>query len=193
VGDKLADFIYIFFATAYLKRHPENLLRKHCRLFLVGMGTIAGSVIVYKAVLAQRFGDANLIRILTRLRGRTLLLFLTAMCLFYCFETMKPIYSRVINTIGSTTFGIYLLHENMLVRGEESGQAWLWNTILHIDEHFLNDKAFVPYYFGCVIGIFVLCILIDLIRQNTIERCYRSSRFLEKLGKWFDDHYGRII
>ena len=192
VGGALADFCYIFLVTAYLKRKPDNWFRRHCAHFWIGMAVIVICFIGVKLVISPKLGDGILLK-LFMLRGRTLLLFLVAIELFYCFERMKPIYSKVINLIGSTMFGVYLIHENYLLRGEENGNALIWNDLLHIDHLYQKDSLFILRYVGIVLTVFMVCILLELLRQNLIERLYRSNRLVARLGERFDHFYSNKI
>ena len=54
---------------------------------------------------------------------------------------------------------------------------------------FLHDKLFIVKYLLIVVLVFTGCILIELLRQNLIERWYRSSRLLEQLGSKIDQFY----
>lgn len=136
VGDTLADFSYIFMMTAYLKRDPENWFKKHHRMLLTIPLLISASLIFYKLLAQRYFGEALLMRMFSMLRGRTFLLFLACVGIFYAFEGMRPIHSKTINTLGSTMFGVYLIHENILLRGEANGQSLLWNELIPIDQFF---------------------------------------------------------
>ena len=186
VGGAWADFCYIFMVTAYLKRTPDNWFRRNCWQFLIGMAGITVCLIGCKMLFS---GSGLLEHLLSALRGRTLPMFLVTIELFYCFEQMKPICSKAVNLIGSTMFGVYLIHENYLFRGEENGKALVWNEWLHIDQLFRNDPLFIGKYLLIVAGAFVICVLIELLRQNLIERWYRSSRLIERAGNRIDQFY----
>ena len=136
VGDTLADFSYIFMVTAYLKRNPDNWFKRHHRILLAIPPLISVSLILYKLFAERYFGEALLMRMFSMLRGRTFLLFLGCVGIFYAFESMKPIYSKAINTLGSTMFGVYLIHENILLRGEANGESLLWNELVQIPKIF---------------------------------------------------------
>ena len=192
-GSTWADFCCIFLVTAYLKRTPDNWLRKNRRLFPLGLLIITGTLIMYKLLFEPKLGTDLMYTLFKALRGRTLLLLLTAFGLFYCVEAMKPFFLKWVNTLGSAMFGVYLLHENYLIRGEENGSSFLWNTVLRIDEKYLSSSTFLLQYIGIVLVVFASCIVIELLRQNLVERWYRSGKLITKLGNWFDTVYGKIL
>lgn len=195
VGDSLADFSYIFMITAYMKRNPQNWFRRHHRALLTILPLITGTLILYKLFAERYLGEGILLGMFTMLRGRTFLLFLACVGLFYTFEGMKPIYSSRINLIGSTMFGVYLIHENVLLRGETNGSSLLWNQLVPIGQWFSNrgGGVFTIYYVLSVLFVFVICILIKLLHRCTIEKCYKASPSLICLGNKLDLFYGKII
>lgn len=142
VGDSLADFSYIFIMAAYMKRNPQNWFKKHHRALLVIPPFITIALILYKLFAEQYLGEGLLLKMFTMLRGRTFLLFLACVGIFYTFENMKSIYSNRINAIGGTMFGVYLIHENILLRGEANGQALLWNQLVPISKFFAGGGYF---------------------------------------------------
>ena len=67
-------------------------------------------------------------------------------------------------------FGVYLLHDNSLIRN------FLWNKLLNIKVHY-NEFGFIAYALGTSLLILIICILFDLCRI-TIEN-YISERYLQ--------------
>lgn len=65
--------------------------------------------------------------------------------------------SKVINTIATTTFGIYLIHDNQYMR------PYLWKVICRNQEYYTTSN-FIPHSIVCILGIFVICSIIEGIR-----------------------------
>lgn len=195
VGDSLADFAYIFMMTAYMKRNPRNWFKRHRRTLLTIPFLIIAILILYKLFIEQYLGEGVLLRIFTMLRGRTLLLFLACFGVFYTFENMKSFYSKRINFIGSTMFGVYLIHENILLRGETNGASFLWNKLIPIGQWFsdLGGAMFAVHYIVSVFAVFVICILIKLLHKFTIEKIYKTNQHLIRIGEKLDHFYGKIL
>ena len=85
--------------------------------------------------------------------------------LFLGFLKLKPFYNKWINLIASAVFGIYLIHDNTLVR------PYLWSNLFHIQRYYEQD-GFALISFKIVILIFVFCVVIDLLRQRTVEKIW---------------------
>ena len=87
-----------------------------------------------------------------------------AVSLFNVFKNIKkPINSKFINVVASATLGVYLIHDNNYVRG------WLWQTLLKCPD--MAGEWFFPLFaIGAMVGVYVVCTLIDLVRIDAIER-----------------------
>lgn len=77
-------------------------------------------------------------------------------------------YNKFINNIAATTFGIYLIHDNNFVRN------FLWDDLLHM-KRLSFQPAYIVFYvlLVCVI-IFVICSLLEFIRQSLFSNLENS-------------------
>ena len=73
--------------------------------------------------------------------------------IFYIFKDLK-IKSPFINWISSSMFGVYLIHDNNLIR------PWLWHISLKMDIC-MNSPYFFIWSIVVSLSIFALCIIID--------------------------------
>lgn len=82
--------------------------------------------------------------------------------IFGFFQSFSIKNNRLINTIASTTFGIYLIHDNPYMRN------FLWITVfknnIYYFSHYLLIHALVS-----IILVFAICTLIDLCRQRFFQ------------------------
>ena len=90
----------------------------------------------------------------------TLLISLT---LFMGFVTLKIDYHKWINTLASATFGVYLIHDNNIVR------PFLWIDVFQ-NFKYQNSLFLIPYSILVVIFVYMICTFIDLIRQRIFEK-----------------------
>lgn len=87
--------------------------------------------------------------------------FVAALCLFMFFKEIKikSIFEKLVIKISSATFGVYLIHEHFLVRN------CLYTDILKVKEFARNDyKGLIMI--GSILGVFIVCTIVDLIRQK---------------------------
>lgn len=95
----------------------------------------------------------------------TVSVLLISLTLFMTFVKLKINYNKWINVVASSTFGIYLIHDNAIIR------KLLWIDLFK-NASYQNSILLIPYSIGVVILVFIVCSIIDLIRQQTIEKLY---------------------
>lgn len=83
----------------------------------------------------------------------------SAVFLFLAFTQIKIKLNMFINTVASSTFGIYLIHDHPRVR------EYIWTDLFKINT--VRGVFIIPYTLFVVITVFTVCSIIDLIRQNT--------------------------
>ena len=93
-----------------------------------------------------------------------------AVFLFCTFKSMNIKSNRIINTLGSCTFGIYLIHNNRTFK------HYMWFNIFHSQEHIYSE--YLPLYLiACVLILFFAAALIELLRKHLfilIKRTYNK-------------------
>lgn len=73
-------------------------------------------------------------------------------------------YSKSVNAISAASFGVLLIHANSDVM-----RQWLWKDVLNNVEVYGTDVMII-HAFLAVIGIYVICTVIDMLRIKFIER-----------------------
>lgn len=98
-----------------------------------------------------------------------------AIGMFLIFLNKKEFSNKYINFIASLSFGVYLIHDNFLMR------PILWNNIFHVHTLLkLNPVVFVIAAFLITSVIYVVCSLIDMVRLLFISKIFNGS-ILNKL------------
>lgn len=100
------------------------------------------------------------------------LVVLASISLFIFFLTFN-FKNKIINIVAKTTFGIYLLHDNYIIRNV------LWNLLITNEK--INAMPVILYSFILIISIFVIGMIIDLIRLLFIE-----NKYMELINKIID-------
>lgn len=104
-----------------------------------------------------------------------ILALLTSVTTFMWFKNMKINYSKWINTIASSMFGVLLIHAN-----SNTMRQWLWKDTLQNANHY-GDEHYILYAILCVLIVFITCMIIDLIRIHTIEKY--TFKLIDKILK----------
>lgn len=94
--------------------------------------------------------------------------------IFLIFKNINIGEKKIINRIASCTFGVYLIHQQILIKN------FIWQDIFRVSE-IINSKLGVLKEFGIVLLVFGICCIIDLIRQLTIEKYF--LKLIEKIIK----------
>lgn len=111
---------------------------------------------------------------------QSILTFFSALSLFMVFEKWNMGYNKWINIIASATFGVYLIHDNNIMR------PFLWLVVFK-NAQYQNSLVLIPYSIIVVAIIYIVCTLIDLIRQKTFEKVYMYfvNKYMDSIVKPF--------
>ncbi len=87
---------------------------------------------------------------------------LLSACLLMLFRNLNIGHITWINSVAATTLGIYLIHDNDIVR------PWLWRQFLHVNTHL--ESALFPFWSVVVIlGVFIACSGIERLRRLVVD------------------------
>ena len=93
--------------------------------------------------------------------------FLCAVLIFCVFKDFSVPCNKRVNTVASATFGVYLLHENLLIN------KWLWHIVFRMD-NWLSSPWLLAYMILCASIVFAICDCIELLRQR-LQKIGRAS------------------
>lgn len=168
---QLGWFVLLYLTAAFLRLYPdEKWLERFGKLryFFVCYGFVLLTVLILDlfeylipefSVDMEYFGGQN--KITT---------YLCALTLFMAFENMKIKGSRFINELASTTFGIYLLHDNTFI------SRVLWTEWLNTDA-LVKSPWLLVHLLAAAGCVFCVCAVIDYGRKRLLEIPF-LSRFL---------------
>lgn len=89
---------------------------------------------------------------------------ITSVSLFMFFKNLRIGYSRIINIIGASTFGVFLIHTS----GDEM-RHWLWYDFIDVVGHY-DAPSYALYAIGSILAIFLTCSIIDICRIYVLEK-----------------------
>ncbi len=157
------SFVVFYSMGAYIKLYGSRITKKMgIALSCIGVtGAVAGDILV--DVLAMT--DPTYMKQIFYFTKNDYGLFqlLLGVGLFIVFLKVKITYRPWINTIASTTFGIYLLHDNKLFLHH------MWDNVFGTYQYY--DSTFLPLYAICIVAIiFVIGMIVDYGRLAFIEK-----------------------
>lgn len=169
-------FIYLYLIAAYLKLYPNSLTKNVYINLLVAALIFVG--IYFSIEIPTNYANINPeIYNLNEamLQGNSLFTVLASIAIFNVFLNIDIGKIKIINRIAASTFAVYLIHDNSLIR--EVLWGYLDNSKIH------NADAMLLYGVKAMIVVFIICILIDISRRIV----------LGWLFKWLETKIGNLI
>ena len=171
-------YVAIYFTGAYVRLYPSSWMSRNricvplLSLFLCG--TISG-VWIYSWNMSHSCGLP--LKIVSTFFGIAESCSLTAWVLgllfFLVFKNLKMPYIPFINAVASTTFGVLLIHT-----AGDSMRQLIWGSVVDVIGHYQDiDCCYELYMVVAVVGVFVLCSVLDYVRIVLFERPF---------FRWFD-------
>ena len=93
-----------------------------------------------------------------------LLAVILSVSLFMYFKDLHIPYSKVINRIAQSCFGVLLIHAN-----SNAMRQWLWKDTLDVTGHYYTN-TFILHSILSVLAIYFVCTLIDQLRILLLEK-----------------------
>jgi len=164
-------FGVIYLIASYIRLYPINIFNKKQLWLFV---TIVSIVISVVSVIVMAFllkGDAPFYFVAD---CNKILAVIVAVSSFLYFKNLNIKHSKLINTIGGATFGVFLIHAN-----SSTMRNWLWKDLVDVVGNYnLPLLQLILYSICAVIGVFCTCACIDILRKRFIEI---------PIMNWFDD------
>lgn len=203
LSTSLTWFMFLYFIAAYKRLYNENYKDdkaiRHGALAVLGIIALWSSSVLIN--LAGVYSGREGILLYSRhfMSMESVIVLAVSYELFMAFLCRKRFYSNTINIIASGAFGVYLIHNNSYLR------IILWRNIVRYADRD-NPVYLVLYSLLCVILIYVICTLIDLARQYTVEKLWvkftdrygergwsKIKAIFHKIYDFFMSKYGRFI
>ena len=178
-GNNLTWFTFLYLLAGYIRIYSAGENWKCSTDFWIVFVTV---VITFLTVICL---DAVAIRIpavngyTTYFYGKDRILILViSVFLLLGFLKLDVGSNRIINLLASTTFGVYLIHENRYFRD------LLWNTVTR--KASIGDKDWLlPYSLAVIILVFSACSLLEYFRFYGLENRYMKA--VKRLSQKIED------
>lgn len=151
------------YIRVYIPNGKEKANNKHEVLLIITGGVFAIFSVVGQCIMIERgwhvgwqykwVADCNAI-----------VGVIASVLMFMGFKGLRIKYSPWVNGIATSTFAVLLIHAN-----SDTMRRWLWQDVCqNID--WVNSPYMPLHAIGCVLAIFVACIIIDKIRIYAFEK-----------------------
>lgn len=171
-------FMAVYFMAAYIRLYPPvwtESLRASGRLCFCSVALAFASVLFMMfAASVLHTGSAYMFVSDANRLGAVLV----SVTVFSLFKNLKIPYSKRINAVASTTFGVFLIHAN-----SDAWRQFMWRDLLHVDTSFVLPLSMLMVRSTVIIvGVFIVCSMLDMVRIRLIEQAVFSH--FEKIEHW---------
>ncbi len=170
-------FGVLFFIGSYLQRYPQKRFENTRFWGLLTLVSVAAAVcsVLIMNWLKAKLGHSGLPYWFVQ-DSHKILAVATAVTSFMFFKNLKMRNSKFINSVAASTFGVLLIHAQ-----SDTMRQWLWKDTLNNVGAYDTEFTYL-HAVASVIGVFVICVLIDQLRIRFFERPVldRLRRY-----KWF--------
>ncbi len=183
--NQLMEFIFYYSIGAYLKKYSDNIFKyKNINTIVL----ITSIILLILSVISM-----DLLGLKISILGEKSIYFfaryspliiLIAISIFNAFNKINMENNKFINSISSCVFGVYLIHDNKCIRNV------LWTKILRVPDY-VNSNLLILHIIVSVLLVFIVCIIIEFVRKNTIEKV--TDKLIDKTCKYVENAYNKIF
>lgn len=177
-------FITLYLIGAYIKRYPNkyfNDKRISLCMILISYLLIVLSIVIldFFALLYPVVEGKEMYYVWMN----SIFVLVNSVSLFLFFKELDIKCNKCINSIASTMFGVYIMHDNVFMR------RFIWRKVVcgfaYQDSAFLIVNAFIG-----LLGVLIVGIVIDFIRQIFIEKY--QMKLLDFSCEFFKKKFSRL-
>lgn len=193
-GFSLYQFVFMYFLGAYLNIYPieksrlfKGLNKEKVKIMLISLFCTLVVFNVSLLFLGKHLATFNS-NIFNEISGYLIncfrcycnpIVIIQTICYFLFFRSLD-IKSKLINKIGKFTFGVYLIHDNEILR--QLLYKWMKIDIGTM----IYSKRILIKIFVCAIIIYFICTIIEAIRYN-LFRFISKLKVSKKISNKFDN------
>ncbi len=157
-------FIVLYLISSYIRLYPKKFFenQKLWKIMMLITITLSCLSVIGCTFLGEKVG--KFLPFYFIIDSNQPLATITAFSAFMCFKNLNIKTSHFINTVSSTTFGILLIHAN-----SDAMRQWLWYDLLK-NVYAFSRPWFLAHMICSILGIFIICAAIDLIRIHLLEK-----------------------
>ena len=173
----LTYFVYMYIFMYYYKKYLVNKIKLKRLLLIIGVLGYLCLVVVklfcdntdysfgikISSVIAQFLSDY-----------KSLPNFVISICIFTYFIKIDIGCSKLINYVAASTLGVYIIHQ------VPAFHDVMWFKIFDANS-WMNSQHYIINYLGVVIIVYILSIIVDKLRQKTIEPLWMNSRIVFRI------------
>ncbi|MGN0982037.1 MAG: acyltransferase [Candidatus Limivicinus sp.] len=164
----IARLLILYLTAGYIRLYGTGSPTGFRRHLMAALTLAAGAVlwVVLANLLGQKLNNSYLLEHSTVPAHNALFVYLMALALFLVFSKATPRYSKWINQIAKLTFGVYLFHENQLLRS-------IWQSIFKTAQ-FVDSPWLLLHALCAISTVYLAGSLVEYLRQKTVGRLWEG-------------------
>lgn len=182
----LPFFIFLFLIGAYIRQYNPFVKKNMLRMTLI-FATIPFIFAMAKYLIPACVNQMP-VKMSCELYAYNSITFFTATSLFIYIKNLKftdNVIVRSLTNMAPYMFGIYLIHDNGIIRD------LLWNQLVDFNT-IKGTIYYIPFVLGYSITIFSICIIVDFIRVR-IFQLLKVDMFVHKVNDAIAKGINRIL
>lgn len=160
------NFLCIYSLAGYVRLYPEDFRKRNYILYGLAFIGINFLYAIATNVVPKLLIVTNSIGYFFGMMGPFTVLAVLSLLLF--FKSLNIPHNKLINVIASATFGVYLIHDNRLVR------QFLWHE-LFCNASFQDSPYLIPYSLAVIMAVYISCTLFELLRSRIFRALSRGK------------------
>ena len=176
-GYSLVWFVFLYLLASYLRKYELRFSQRWLLPIFFGACLMPfGMKIVQQALLGKELFDWY--------RYTSSPVLIGSIALFMFFIQFAPRQNRLWATLGSTTFGVFLIHTQYLMRDTLLWKQW----VQPLKHYYMESGTFLLHLLLSVLLIFIGCSVIDWVREKLFSLIAAWCRPLtDKLSSRFQN------
>ncbi len=177
LGSNLLWFIFLYFLGGYIRLYfHKDLTKANLYIVLNLLLFLDLLVLLFLDLLSYYFSFLGGKETAVFSSNQGIFPLFIALFLFLIIKNLNFKYNEFVNKIASTTFSVYLIHEHPLIRN------LLWEEVMIVVNKD-SSLSIIILGLGFSVVIFVLCSLIDLLKQTLFKKVLQVQKLVRKDGK----------
>ena len=169
-GNSVWSFAYLFMIAGFIKHHLKDI--PTARLIQAVALLV---LLIFSCEIIGGYHEGIIHRYWLNYNGLVLILSVAVFVLVRQLKVPNNGFWGVLVKAAPYTFGVYLIHDHLLVR------EWLWNT-LYLPS-FCEELTYPFIVIGLCLVIFIVCVTIEAVRKKLFA-VFGIDSLIRKVDKW---------
>ncbi len=164
--NNLSWFVLIYLIGAYIRLYDfEKISKKTIKWFSV-IGYVLFIIVTCGITYMSQY-NANIFRFVNKISSmNSIIVLVEAILIFIVFKNLDIKNSKVINILGKSSIGVYLLHDSIF-------RLEFWKKICFVENFYFASPWFLVFHIiVCILEIYALGVIVELIRSKIIDRIF---------------------